>query len=288
MDKLHYICLLLFSFFTLQNCTSQKAGTKNISTNTTIPYETIKDSAYCKPPSSNNVEYSFYNLPFFKTDREVVLFNGGNIYQGFSFFNRDSLQIQLKKVIQDREEWCVKEDTHSGLIELSHEVTYNEKDLVSFKLYYAEYGGSIHTYTEYYNYSIDDQEINIRTDKGSILNIFKKEKKEELTSKMNEYILKNIKNTLINGYDDFGEKISVERKRNIEESINNGDYTLAELPTEWAIEINGIEESQKEMGISFHGIRVPSIITDASNDYSIFFTFKELHPYIVESFKKHM
>lgn len=284
MTNLNYTSLLLLGVLALHSCKLQKVNisktNKKNEVNTIIRYETIRDSAYCKLASSNNIEYSFYNLPFFKTDKEIVLFNGGGIYQGFSFFDKDNLQIQLKKVAQNRGKWCVEEETYSGLIGLNHEVTYNEKDLVSFKLYYEEYSGSVHTYTEYYNYSIYNQKINKRTDKGSVLNIFNKEKTEGLISKINTYILKDIRNTLINGHDNIGEEISGIRKRNIEENIKKGTYEITELPTEW-----GIEVVDNEVGIIFYEVKVPNILTDASNNYSIFFTIKELHPYLVKSFE---
>ncbi len=278
-----YTCNLIFlSFLVLGSCKSQSSlfVAEKTTTNSVIPYETVKDSVLCAPPYRGEKDccYIYYELPYFKA--EVAY----KEMQPFFFFNRDSLKSQLKETMKLIKKDCTEFIPGGDMI---FEVMYNDKNLIGLVLYHESINGQIYPFA-YFNYQLSDKTQDYHYSSNSTyLDIFKKEKLSDLSLKINHVIEKNIREVIKNSpYDLWGNEITNEDiKKSLEELENTKQHFINGLADSWTLFKH--KDYNNEEGVMFYEVEVPDIIAETNNyTASFFFTFNDLKPFLKESFKK--
>ncbi|WP_271783492.1 hypothetical protein [Aquimarina algiphila] len=295
MTKLHYICLLLFGFFALQSCQSQKANTtanNNLKSRQVvadaIAYHIIKDSVYCKGYEDDvlreiellQVEYhdkavqdSLNNFFFRKQVESIGELNDLEGYNGSDF---QVLKRNIKRFCSV--ETFDNAPSHINIAEF--EVILNRQNIFTIDIRNYDWNGRGHIETYSFNLDTGKRFIDDEVFNDNIDNLF-----DDLSLRM----LNTIKSDLEDIKND--NDLSDEDKKGYEEEYNNyikdKQYQITTLP-EWQIVIipewSGLKE-KNTLGIEFRIYKNLGKVYFGDPYDSEFYTMKQMEPYLTEEFR---
>ena len=274
---------LITSFVAFTGCKPQQATKplikKNIETNNSITYESIKDSVLCASGNNQKGRYIHYELPFFKIETEF------EATQPYTFFSKDSLKRELKAAMAIIKNECATDDISGG--DLHYNIYCNQKNIVSMTLLHENFNGRLYP-LHYFSYAVHSRTLNTTIQDSYGVKMIAERKKDSFLLMLNNELHKIITKTIAeNDFDNFEREITQSDKAYVKERLSQKEYSLDDIPKS-VIVIN--HRDYKNDGILFCEINAPSFLEERylSGTMTIFFTFKQLKPFLSEDFKKHI
>ncbi|MHC9089625.1 hypothetical protein ACXIHB_13025 [Tenacibaculum sp. IMCC1] len=256
MNKTIKILIINIFFLSFISCKSQK---KIIKDDLIL---NIKDSIVC-----NNKTERKYNLPYVKLGDKIsskkindrILIDVKDNIDWFDTFNKEkSLQENLNLFILTNEEKC-NEYSLAPFVASYYEIGEASKNIISLKLFFEIYSGSLRVEEYYYNFFLDSGlEITSK-------DIFKSQSKE---------LLNYLNNKIESELNDFFEEEMTENEKQliVKKSL------LTNLPQRFFL----TNENGKGLDIlidsSWANLNFSSV-------FNVFFSFEELKPFLKEDFK---
>lgn len=261
LDKIIYILTLLFLTI---SCKSQNITHKKKSVGITKGTDTI----LC--PFVDNYSLNYIRI----TSENTKIENKVNSYilsNGETLSHKNNFDFLLKKTKDSIKEICTKEEKIE-LVEHNYEINYNDDSILSITHNWVAYGYTMSN-NAYYNFNLKNGDI-INID--SILNI---NKKDIIFKKVKDKITFLLKNEL----EDYKKDETKEFYDNFKENLLSykKEYQIHDLENFIFL----IDEKQKGIEFKF-SYEYPQVVKAYEPVFQLFFSFKELEPYLNEDFKK--